>query len=92
MDIVDYDIIKSDNKTLVFLKVIDYPNKNGKLSYKSLSNIIYEMSDGSFCVTDRKGAPLIIRDTIKLCEEFLREDFMKNHDVKKQLVLDTNET
>ena len=94
MDIVDYDIIKSGSKVLVFLKVIDYPNENGegKLSYKTLSNIIYEMSDGAYCVTDKKGVPLIIRDTMKLCEDFLREELVRTHDVKKMLVLETNET
>lgn len=91
MDIVDYDVIKNDNKILIFLKVIDYPSKNGKLSYKTLGNIIYEMTDGSFCVTDKRGVPLVIRDTIQLCEDFLRKEFVKKHNVKKQLVLDTNE-
>lgn len=91
MDIIDYDIIKSDKKVLVFLKVIDYPSTSGRLTYRTLSNIIYEMNDG-YCVTDKKGVPLIIRDTLKLCEEFLKDEFMKTHDVKKELVLGIDET
>lgn len=93
MDIIDYDIIKSGSKVLVFLKVIDYPNEDGKgkLSYKTLSNIVYEMNDG-YCVTDKKGVPLIIRDTLQLCEDFLREELESTHDVKKLLVLEPDET
>jgi len=87
MDIIDYDIIKSGNKILIFLKVEENPEPLGKLSYKTLGNIIYEIS-GGYCVTDRKGVPLTIRDDLELCTEFIREELSREHTVRKELVLD----
>lgn len=89
MDIVDYDIVKSDKKILVFIKIEDYPiNQSNKLSYKSLNNVIYELSDG-YCVTDRKGVPLIIQKDLTLCEKFLNEEYVKTFNVRKKLVLES---
>ena len=91
MDIVDYDIIKNDNKTLIFLKIIDETETLGKLVYKTLNNVIYETSSG-FCVTDKKGTPLIIRDDLNSCQDFLNEEFMKNFNVIKKIKIHSDET
>jgi signal transduction histidine kinase len=95
MDIVDYDIIENESsksqKFLIFLKVVDSTNETAKLTYKTLNNIIYEVSDG-FCITDRRGTPLVIRKDLEQCEEYLNEEYMKNHNVVKKLVLNTNVT
>ena len=91
MDIIDYDIITSDNRILVFLKVEEYPTNAGKLSYKSLTNIIYKLSDG-YCVADRKGSPLTVRDNLELCSEFLNEEYSKQYTVIRPLTIDVDET
>lgn len=90
MDIVDYDIVKSDKKILVFIKIEDYPttNQSNKLSYKSLNNVIYELSDG-YCITDKRGVPLIIQKDLILCEKFLNEEYVKIYNVRKKLVLES---
>ena len=91
MDIIDYDIITSENKMLVFLKMEEFPHVDCKLSYKSLHNIIYKLSEG-YCVTDKRGAPLTVRDDMKLCEEFLNEEYNRLYNVKKALKFDVDET
>lgn len=91
MDIIDYDIIINDNKILVFLKVEEYPNETGKLSYKSLNNIIYQLSDG-YCVADRRGSPLTVRDSLELCAEFLNNEYSKHYTVARPLTLSIDET
>lgn len=65
--------------------VEDRLNGHGaKLSYKSLHNIIYEMTDG-YCVTDRKGKPLVVRETVDECFEFLNEEYLKKFNVHKKI-------
>jgi hypothetical protein len=91
MNIIDYDIIKNENKILIFLKVIEHPDEIGMLRYKTLNNIIYKISNG-FCVTDRRGAPLVIRDSLEMCAEFLNEEYNRMFTVVKELVLSSDET
>ena len=93
MDIVDYDIIKNTSgKTLeylIFIKVVDETNGSAKLSYKSLNNMIYKVSDG-FCITNRKGTPLVIKEDLKSCQEYLHEEHSKSYNVINPLILDSS--
>lgn len=91
MNIIDYDVTVIENKTLIFLKVEQIVNE-GKLSYKTLNNIIYKLSDG-YCVTDKKGSPITVRDTMDECEEFLNEEYANNFNkINKNLKLKFGET
>lgn len=89
MDIIGYDIIKSKKLILVFLKIEERSANIGKLSYNSLNNIIYKLSNG-YCVSDRRGRPLTVRENLKLCEEFLNEEYNKKFIVHQHLILDVD--
>jgi hypothetical protein len=85
MNIVDYDVIKSDTKILIFIKIEECPNQY-KLRYKTLSNILYELSSG-WCIADRRGKALAIRDDLISCQEFLNEKFSNEYEIEKKLIL-----
>lgn len=90
MNIVDYDVVISGNKILVFVNVEEFPTTTSTISYKTLHNIIYKLSDG-YCIADRRGTPLIIRNDLILCEEFLNSEYAKKYNVLKPVMLDVNE-
>lgn len=87
MDIIDYDIITLDRKTLIFVNVQESPRKGTKLSYKTLHNMIYTLGDG-YCVTDKKGVGLAIRPTMLECQEFLNSELSLKYNLKKLIELD----
>lgn len=88
----DYSIAysKVKNTRILFLSVEDYADKNNKLSYKYMSNLVYELSVG-YCVTDRAGKPLIVVDTLEDCAEFLNEEFDKMFTFKKTVTFTEND-
>lgn len=75
MDLIDYEIHNSDDKILVFLKVSEF-NKSYKLEYTQLNNILYKINTG-WCISDRKGKALAIRQTLPECAEFLNSLYNK---------------
>jgi hypothetical protein len=91
MDIVDYNLTYHGRKTLVFVKINEQNKSNGgKLSYKMLHNIIYKIANG-YCITDRKGIPLIICSTLESCQDFLNSEYSLKYNKRKELDLLCNE-
>jgi hypothetical protein len=87
MDIIDYDILKLDEKLLIFVSVEEFPRENTKLSYKTIHNMIYPVSDG-YCVSDKKGVGLAIRSTLEECVAFLNSELGLKYNLKADLDLD----
>lgn len=87
MDIIDYDIIKLEKQTLIFVSIEESPRKGTKLSYKTIHNMIYPVT-GGYCVTDKKGVGLAIRPTLEECSEFLNSELALKYNLKKELKLD----
>jgi len=87
MNIIDYDIIKSDDRLLIFVSVEDFPREDTKLKYKTIHNMIYPVS-GGYCVADKKGVGLAIRPTLEDCVTFLNSELGLKYNLKADLDLD----
>lgn len=89
MKIVDFFVKEYEGKLLVFLSMEDEISDH-KICYKQLNNIVYKINE-DYCITNRRGIPIALMESLDDCSHFLLEEYKKDFTVETEIKFSNNE-